>query len=1197
MCQMTAQRYLSAKHGKQAAMAYLRPLVGLGLVLLCLSPAVGAGPIEERVQRHIEAAVDGGLTPADYHHLVFIVSWRSTLEDWTIAERGLDRLAAAPQMDPLMADEIRSMRAEIEIDLGRDAAARELFRTMGGLSSWWFHEPLALEELADFDRVAVPPQADFKWRATPGTDPTGWVRVSGLAWPPQRQMAYLGTTVVSDREQPVAVRVGAAQVARVWLNGVELVTTPQPLERAPDQAAGGGWLREGENAVVIAVASEDERWWLRARLTQPDGSAIDGVRELRQAPAFHPPVDSEPPDIRELGSEIRAAHAEGTPGAAMALAAFLVVRHPEPEGGGGVRAACQNARAEMPGEARLLEWLVTTEPGAARDLLAEALAEDPDLLWARLELAAWFGERTLYEQAHDLLAEAGTAGAVVRGAMLEFDAAMWGSLVVPRMAELGRAYPRCVRVNTGLAEAAIDSRRWDLAAEAVMRLTELTPGAINVIELNEEIAESCGDGAALRDLLSTRLEREPNDPRTRVRLARLLAADGDIESARSLLTLGLERSPTDVDLMMELASIEHSVAEDGAAARFARGVLEIRPQDRRAQRMLELLGEESENLDWLRSPDELWRMADTAPAATPAVAVLDHRQIRFLPSRLTEERVQQAFLITDAARADELRGQHIPHVAETQRLRVLRARILRRDGSEAGARQGDTPRLSEPEFNLYYDTRLRVLQFDELEEGDIVEIAYVLSETDEANETGPYIGGLIPLGRSVPVMLMEVELLGPGAVLPDWEIANLEGEPVREEDDQGRVRLRWEWRDLPAIPTDVPAAPELLVTPYMIYSNHPDWGDLADWYQRHVASRVRSSEQVEETALRLVKGLDDRLDRISRLYRFVTNDIRYVGLEFGEHRYRPFSADWVLHHRIGDCKDKAALLVALLDVIGVPAQMVMVRTADLGPISNELAALEVFNHAIVYLPEDDLWLDGTATSHAPFPPPSMDQDAFVLVVDGSRSRPRVSPVVGAGQTNIRFALRPGDDSDVVITIESRDTGEAADIRRGRFAGSRDPQRFARWIQELFPGAQLTGEPTTQLVPGRDPTFVKIEGTISKGALASGRGVGAYPGKLEWAARAVPGGTRYGPLKVDVRPDLEWSLEVDLGRPPKTLPAEVELDTPFGSLRITPKSLSNGYRVDGRLHFEPGIYDADEVGGLREFLVTVERHLEKRLEAP
>jgi transglutaminase-like putative cysteine protease len=1178
-------------------MVSLRPIVGLTLILLFFTPAVGAGPIEDRVQRHIEAAVDGGLAPADYHHLVFAFSWRATLEDWTLAERGLDRLAATRQADPLMADEIRLLRAEIEIDRGRDAAARELFRTMGGLTSWWFHEPVALEELTDFDRVAALPSADFEWRATPGADPAGWVRVSGLAWPPQRQMAYLATTVVSDRQQPVAVRVGAAQVARVWMNGVELVTTPQPLERAPDQVVGGGWLREGENAVVIAVASEDERWWLRARLTQPDGSAIDGVREIRQPPATYPAIDSEPPDVRELGAEIRKALAEGTPGAGMALAAFLVVRQPEPVGGGGVRAACRDARAEMPGEARLLEWLVTTEPGAARDLLSEALKEDSDLLWARLELAAWYGERGLYEQAHNLLAETDTAAAVIRGALLDFDVALWGPLVVPRMAELGRRYPRCVRVNVGLAEAAIDARRWDLAAEAATRLTDVTPGAVNIMELNERIAESCGDGSAIRELLSTRLAREPNAPRTRVRLARLLAADGDIDAARSMLSVGLDRSPTDVDLMMELASIEHSVADDVAAAELARDVLKIRPQDRRAQRLLELLGEEGENLDWLRSPDELWRMVDAAPPATPAVAILDHQQIRFLPSRLTEERVQQVFFITDAGRADELRSQHIPHVAENQRLRVLRARILRRDGSEVGARQGDTPRLSEPEFNLYYDTRLRVLRFDEFENGDLLEIAYVLSETDEANETGPYNGGLISLGRGVPVALMEVELVGPGAILPDWEIVNLEGEPVRHEDDRGVVRLRWEWRDLPAIPTDLPPAPQFLVKPYLVYSNHPQWGDLADWYGRHVESRVRTSEQVEETAQRLVKGLDERRDRINRLYRFVTIDIRYVGLEFGEHRFRPFSADWVLHHRIGDCKDKSALLVALLEAIGVPARMVMTRTADLGPVSSELAVLEVFNHAIVYLPEDDLWLDGTATGHADYPPPSMDQGAYVLVVNGSQSRPQFSPVVGAGRTNIRFALKPDDDSDVAITIETRDTGEAADVQRGRFAGSRDPQRFARWLQELFPGAQLTGEPKLQLVPGRDPTIVEIEGKISKSALASGGGVGIYPGKLEWAARMVPGGTRSGPLKINVRPDLQWSLEVDLGRPPRTMPAEVELDSPFGSLSITPKSLSNGYRVDGLLHLEPGLYTAEEVGGLREFLVTVERHLEKRLEAP
>jgi hypothetical protein len=277
--------------------------------------------------------------------------------------------------------------------------------------------------------------------------------------------------------------------------------------------------------------------------------------------------------------------------------------------------------------------------------------------------------------------------------------------------------------------------------------------------------------------------------------------------------------------------------------------------------------------------------------------------------------------------------------------------------------------------------------------------------------------------------------------------------------------------------------------------------------------------------------------------------------------------------------------------------MVMVRTADLGPVSNDLAVLEVFNHAIVYLPDDDMWLDGTATGHAPDPPPSMDQDAYVLVIDGKESRPRFSPIVGAGVSRSRFALRPGVDDTVMIKIETQDTGEAADARRLRFAGSRDPQRFARWLQEQFPGAQLTGEPVLQVVPSRDPTLIEIEGTIARSALASAGGVRTYPGNLEWAARMVPGGTRHGPLQVNVRPELEWVLEVDLGRPPTTLPAEVQLDSPFGALRISSKELPSGYRVDGKLSFEPGLVAAARVGELREFLVAVERHLGRRLEAP
>ena len=1176
----------------------LRTLAARAVLLCLLWPAVAAaGAVDQRVQGHVESAVEGGLGAIDYHHLVFAFAWSATQTDWRLLERRLDRLAGARPIDPLMADEVRLLRSRAELDRGRDAAARELFRTMGGLVGWWFSGPQALEELADFERLAVPPPADTAWRAAPGTDPLGWVRLAGLAWPPQRQMAYLATTVLSAEEQPVAVRVGAAQAARVWVNGREVLTTAQPLERGEDQAAAGAWLQAGRNSVVVAVASEGRSWWLRARLTRPDGSPLDGVSELLEAPTPMPPAGPEPPPVRDLETEIRRAVAAGEPGAAVALAAYLVDRRPQPIGGGGVRAACRAARSEAPGEARLLEWLDTTEPGLARELLADAVAADPDLVWARIELARWYGERRLFEEARALLDDFSAGDPAVRAVALELDSELWGPLVLPAMAALARDNPHCVTANLALAEAAERSRRWDLAAEAVRNLAAVVPGHAAVRELEERLAQSCGDGASLRSLAARELARDPNQPETRVRLARLLHADEDLPAARAVLEEGLERSPSDVDLMMELARLENVGGDRERVVALARAVLELRPQERRAQRLLELLGEATEDLGWLRSEEALWRMADAAGPGEPAVVVLDHREIHFLPSNLTEERVQQAFLVSSAERARDLLTHTLPFVAESERLRVLRARILRRDGSEIAARIGDTPRLSEPEFNLYYDTRLRVLRFLDFEDGDLVEIAYVLSETEESNETGPYNGGLIPLGRPLRTALVELELVAPPDRMPSWELVHLEGEPARRAEGDGAVRLSWSWRDLPAVPNDVPSAPVLLVTPYLVYSNHPEWGGLADWYARHVAPRVRVSEEVAETARRLVEGQDDRRERIARIYHFVTTEIRYVGLEFGEHRFRPFSADWVLHHKIGDCKDKAALLVALYDAVGIPARMVMVRTSDQGPVGNELAILEVFNHAIAYLPEDDLWLDGTASGHALFPPPAPDQNALVLVVDGRQSRPQSTPAVGVGQTRASYVLRRLEGDRVEVTVRSEDTGGAADARRARFAGSREPLRFARWLQEQFPGAQLAAEPKSQIFPGRDPTIIEVRGSLGRTALQSSGGVRVFPGELGWSSSAMPGGARHGPLVAAMQPELQWTLEAELGRPPAELPPPVDLETPFGSLRLDFSAEDSGYRVEGRLRFVAGLVAADEVPALRDFLVTVERHLGRRLESP
>jgi len=1170
-------------------------LTAVLMIVLVASIADAASEIEQRILDHVDRAAVGGLQPDDFHHLVFAFFRRDTVPNPAVVEGGLDRLAALSRVDPLMADELRMMRARLAAEAGRPAAARELFRTVGGLTEWWVQGPSPIGELADFDDLAVLPTS-VAWRSAPGSDPLGWIRLSGLAWPAQRQLVYLATTVDADRAQPVAVRLGAAQVARVWLNGREVLTTPRPLERADDQASAGGWLRRGSNTIVVAVASESEDWWLRVRLTQPDGRALEGVRETGSTPVTISGDDRKPPEIRDLESEIRAAVEDGDDEAQMALAAYLVLRRPQAVGAGETRTVCRAARSEAPAEARLLEWFITSDQTVGFELLRDAIEADPSLVFARIELAAWYADRGLFDEAAAIL-EPVIDEPAAKATALDIDSEMWGIVLLGEMVELARRYPACEAVGLAAAHRAVDARRTDLAREVLAPLERATPASSAVVELRERLAETCNDGDALLELFSEGLEIDPNDERLRLRLVRLLSGVGDIEGARARLEEGLRRSPSDFELMIELARVEHAAGDDDRALELSREVLVLRPQDRRARRLVELLSGEAEDLSWLRPVDELWRMADAAPPGDPAVTLLDHVEVHFLPSQLTEERVQQVTLITSAERADIYRRRTLPYVSESQRLRILRARVLRRDGSELSAQQGDTPRLAEPEFNLYYDTRLRVLDFPELEDGDLLEISYVSTETIESNETGPYEGGLVILGRSVPTVLAEVELVGPEGMLPSWELINLEGLPERRVGPDGVVRLVWTWRDLGPILPDIPPSPPFARGRFVAYSSHPDWGEAATWYTRHVAPRVRASRQIEELAESLTEGVDDRIERIRRIYTYVTNEIKYVGLEFGEHRFRPFSADWVLNQGIGDCKDTAALLVALFEAIDIPARMVMVRTADLGPIVSEMALLEVFNHAIAYLPDDDLWLDGTASGHSMLPPPGMDQGATVLVVEGPESRPRITPIVGGGLSQTTYRLGEDLNGRVPLEVRVEASGEAADRLRHQFAGSKDPRPFAAWLQRSFPGAELTADPQYLLVPSRDPAVVELEAVVPRTALESRGGIATYPGTMDLATRVVPTGERSGPLLVAVRPDLEWALEVTLGRIPSIQADTVSLTSDFGSLKLTIEIEEQGYRVNGYLHLNPGVVEAGRTPELREFLLEIERILSQPLETP
>lgn len=1154
----------------------------------------GPRPWDLYCQQLVDRAVEDGVSAEDAHRVLVALGWRALMEDRSTADALLDRLTAAAH-DPLMVDFLRSWRARLAVEEGRVALARELFRAQGGLERWWISGPRPIEELGDLEQLPPWPQ-DPSWRKAGGTDAQGWLDLSGLAWPTERQVVYAATTVESDARRAAALRVGGSQAVRVWVNGREVAATALPVEHGEDQASGGVWLRRGPNLVVAAVAVERGGWWLRVRMTAPDGGPLEGVRESSGRPEARTVPEGEgAPAVRTLRGELEAAAEKGAAGARPALAAVLVQRRPGAVGSGLARAACREAREEEPALARWLEWLVTDEPGERRALLEGVLDQEPDFLPARIEMAVWLHRRGLHQPAHRVLAEAAGRASALEATGLDLDADLWGDLSLPRLERLLVPGGSCVRTLSTVARRAMDAGRWAAARGAVARLERLVPGASDTFALASRLATADGDVSRLEALLERQLEAHPNNLDAALRLARLRAGHDRLPEALDLLGAAAARCPGHPRVTMELAELHHAAGRDGEAERLARAVLEARPQDRRAQRFLELLGSGAEDRSWARTPEALRALAEEAKDLPgPWIQLLDHHEVRFLPGNLTEERVQRAYLVNDPDRSDPLRQRSIAVVPERQRLRVLAARILRPD-SEVSARQGDTPRLADPAFNLYYDTRLRILEFPKLERGDVVEITYLLSETAESNETGPYRGGMVLLAGPVPVLRAEVVLDAPQGSLPAWELAGIQEKPRREAAG-GRERLLFAWDRVRAVPADVPAPPALLVTPHLVYSTRPEWGDLAAWYERHVAPRLRISEDVRELAQRLTADAPSRGEKIRALYRYVTDEVRYVGLEFGEHRFRPFSADWVLRHRMGDCKDKAALLVTLLRAVGIEANMVLVRTADQGPVASKLAVLEDFNHAIAYVPAEDLWLDGTATGADPSSAPGLDRHAWALVIRGPRSRPEWTPPGSAGTRDLRFRVAAAQGSVLEVAVEERSTGDAAQALRGALGGSRDPKRLERWLQGWFPGAAVEGTPEVSVKPGRDPATVSVAGTVPRSALRAGRGLRAFPGSFRLASRLTPTESRETPLLLTARPRLGWTISV-AGPAADQLPRPVHLESRWADFDLQAETTPEGYQVTGSFELRAGVVPPEEVPALRELLVQVEQACDQRLEVP
>ena len=312
----------------------------------------------------------------------------------------------------------------------------------------------------------------------------------------------------------------------------------------------------------------------------------------------------------------------------------------------------------------------------------------------------------------------------------------------------------------------------------------------------------------------------------------------------------------------------------------------------------------------------------------------------------------------------------------------IRARVVEPDGRVSQLDQKtvtDGPANAEDE-DTFTDARIRKAPLPGLAIGAVVE-----EETEVVDEQPFFSGGGIyrdSFGRNVPVVRAILSIEAPAGAPLQFRTYNMPQAKVSDQTQDGVRRIVFDEPYTSGfVNGDIRLASHHYLLPTVEFATGASWAQVARVY------RELSETQIDpQTAKQLLPALTaDRMENIRRIVARLHKEVRYTGIEFGQSSLKPHSAAEVLAQHYGDCKDKAALLVSMLRAAGIQANMALLNTGPGIDVTPDLAGMNQFDHAIVFVPAEKkggqpLWIDATAEYAEVGTLPTMDLDRHALVI-------------------------------------------------------------------------------------------------------------------------------------------------------------------------------------------------------------------------
>jgi len=520
-------------------------------------------------------------------------------------------------------------------------------------------------------------------------------------------------------------------------------------------------------------------------------------------------------------------------------------------------------------------------------------------------------------------------------------------------------------------------------------------------------------------------------------------------------------------------------------------------------------------------------------------------------------------------------------------------------------------------FELYSDERVKKIVIPGTEDGALVGYQTVIEGRI------PISGEKFRMEDRIPVRVSEVHVSVPSGSLR-WFVNHPDRVEVASKSPNDAT-FRAENR--PAIPEEEDAPPMSTVAAEVVVNYDPkgpaalqSWEEAGRSYHVLFDNGEKAETEIGSQVDTLSGAKSDVLAKIEALYTYVSRQIRYVAIEIGIGGYQPHQALDVYRNKYGDCKDKANLLISMLNHIGLRAYPALVGTRGDVEADPLVPTLATFDHMIVALPVSAglrpeietfpaydekaqiLWIDPTSEADPLGELPEMDQGVFALIAYPDRGDLRRIPEAPADRNGVQYSahVRLQPDGSGTADVEVKYLG-AVNARRHYFYRDRSNTEILKAFESRVTNYVNNATFQRASISGIEDSREQVQEKFSfRGDFSSAStGDSWFFQPLFLSGIAIP---EYGPRprKLPLEPGTprqirgEYRLDLPLGMRVERLPDKTSIRSEFGSLDVTYLLDGNTLVVTQVISFTQSHISPEQYPGFRDFLNSYVRAGRQRL---